>query len=972
MTSTQATSLFSGLRLLTHCVAFTLVAVCFADAVPAQSLKANSADGQAIWIETEHPVVRTLAELRRLQDEVGQIAFEVDLQAQLSFASRYWDVFFIQDGDLPSMVRCSDAASTLLCTQPFGKWLRIRGLVYANRPEIALVSFELLPESQPVQSLRLNGVPKPSNLPRDRVVEMPCRLLEVLDKVNQSFLFAELNKDIVELQVEDLLSPQQYLAVEVQAEALVKGTMSPKFDWTRFAQCAIRMMGQEQLTIGTNSVATRRLSPKTQIEGPVLFTDSHQQIVVGDSTGAWRVETRFAEHLKPGQIVTVRGHPYSSDKGQTTTNQHLQASHMSMVREVQLAASVDLSVGSWEQAKQLPSRVSLEAVVVGQSVNDGIRTYHMRSANKHFTTYVNEESESRELFRVGDRIRVIGTPLVDTSVDKQAIERLKLYVTKPGDTQFVSAPFLLSLSHLVWATSIGTLLVGIAFSWNWLLHRQVSERTQGLKKLSSHLRMSFDAISEAVLITDADRRLSIWNRQFEQLFGESPVEHQPIDVPLGILRKRLTDPTVFAPLLRAGEAHSGEPVSATLTLDNPTQVVRAFVSSIVDIDGTYHGHLYTFEDVTEKERLEAELFQSQKMEAIGQLSGGVAHDFNNLLTIISSNLALIKFLDSPAALEYVNAAETAVKRAAELTQQLLDFSRRSRLEIQVVDLNDLIGRIGMLLRRTFDRSISLQIEQCSAPLYACVDVNRLEQVLINICINARDAIKGRVGRITLRVAPAVEDISSHECFARIEIEDNGCGMSREVKSRIFDPFFTTKKIGEGTGLGLSMAQGVIEQLGGRISCRSQPDVGTCFCIDLPLTEPSESDFDKPFSPIAGCHRSLRILLVDDEMMVRNAGQALLKGLGHLPTVAAGGQQAIALLEKEAFDVVLLDLTMPTMSGKEAYVEIHKRWPELPVAICTGYYLDLNTWNNDCAIGPPKIITKPYSVESLSNYLQSLA
>ncbi len=155
-----------------------------------------------------------------------------------------------------------------------------------------------------------------------------------------------------------------------------------------------------------------------------------------------------------------------------------------------------------------------------------------------------------------------------------------------------------------------------------------------------------------------------------------------------------------------------------------------------------------------------------------------------------------------------------MRRAAELTQQLLDFSRRSKLEIQVVNVNDIVSRIGGLLRRTFDHSVSLQIELCSTPLFVCIDINRIEQVLINICINARDAIKVSQGKDH---RPRIADLQRRrgdEAYACIEIEDNGCGMSRDVQARIFDPFFTTKKPGEGTGLGLSMAQGVIEQLGG--------------------------------------------------------------------------------------------------------------------------------------------------------------
>lgn len=943
-----------------------LLAIGFASPLRAQSSHASSSiDGQALWAKTKYPVVRTLAELRRLQGEVGKQDFEVDLQAQLSFAAHYWNVFFIQDGDIPAMVMCTDAATSILCNQPMGKWLRIRGLVYSGQPSITLVGLELLPESRSIEALRLEEVPTNKTLPLDRMVEMPCRLLEVLDKLDQSSLCAEVNQKFIELHVERFLTSEQYVAVAAQLNALATGTLSPKHEWTKITDCALRMMDTGQLKILDPQPEDREADLHASLEGQVLFSDDKGQVVVGGDD-IWRVDTRFAEHLKPGTNVVVWG-----NLTLPTSTRQLQAQRIKMVDEGQLATSVNFSVGAWEQAKTLPQRVSLEAVVLQQVSDSGLRTYRMRSGNKKFTAIVNEKSDARELYRIGDRIRLTGAPLVDAALPSQAIDHLKLYVIDPKDTQFVSAPVQLSMVHLGGATGLASMLVAVAFSWTWLLRRQVNERTIGLKKVTSHLRMSFDTINEAVLVTDAQRRLCAWNRQFELLFGDSPVENQSIDLPLSAIRRRLQDPGVLAPILRAGETKLAEPVSVTLVLENPAQVVNAFVAGIIDSDGTYHGHLYMFDDVTEKQRLESELIQSQKMEAIGQLSGGVAHDFNNLLTIVSSNLALIRFTESASALEYVDSAETAVRRAAELTQQLLDFSRRSNLEIQVVNLNDLVGRIGMLLKRTFDRSVSLQIELCSSPLMACIDINRIEQVLINICINARDALRGRNGKIIVRVSPAPEDGSGKEPCARIEIEDNGCGMSREVQARIFDPFFTTKKTGEGTGLGLSMAQGVVEQLGGRIYCDSKPDVGTRFRIELPLTELSDSSLDSPPALNTESGKKLRVLLVDDELMVRNACQALLRGLGHDVAVAASGQEALAKLEVESFDVVLLDLTMPTMSGKEAYLEIHARWPEVQVAICTGYFVDNQSWNADCDLAPPKIISKPYSVESLSNYLNSI-
>lgn len=932
----------------------------------AHSQELRSTEGAGLWSETDHPVVHSLAELRRMQREVGQLSFEVDLQAQLTFAARYWNVFFIQDGDVPAMVKCTDAASAILNTQPMGKCLRIRGLVYQGQPTITLVGFELLQDVVPIQPLRLERVPKQDELPLDRVVELPCRLLEVLDKFNTTFLFAEVNKEVIELHVESSLSAEQYAAVEAQAEAIAVGTLSPKHEWVYIANSAIRMLRPEQLRLANNASLKVSGAPRASIQGQVLYTDNMGLVVISGSEEPWRISTRFAEHLTPGLDVIVWGNVLAPFKSHQLESQRIRTAG-----EGTLPVPVALSVGAWEQVRRLPGRVTLEAVVESQSVENGLRHYRMRSANKHFTALVNEESGPRGTVRAGDRIRLTGTPLIDATRAKQSADRLKLYVINPDGVQFVSAPLQLSMAQYAWAISFGSILVAAVFSWNWLLHRKVNARTKGLKKLSSHLKMSFDAINEALLVTDAHRRLSTWNRQFERLFGECPAENQSIDAPLNVIRKRLQDPSVFTPILRAGETQSTEPVSVTLTLENPTQVVRAFVAGIIDNEGTYHGHLYTFDDVTETQRLENELIQSQKMEAIGQLSGGVAHDFNNLLTIVSSNLALIKFTDSPAAIEFVNAAESAVRRAAELTQQLLDFSRRSKLEIQVVNLNELVGRIGTLLRRTIDRSVSLQIELCSTPLMACIDINRIEQVLINICINARDAMKGRNGKITVRVSP-LGDNGSEQPFARVEIEDNGCGMSREVQSRIFDPFFTTKKPGEGTGLGLSMAQGVVEQLGGRIYCYSKPDVGTRFRIELPLTEQSDSKSTVPPAVTTDSGRSLRVLLVDDELMVRTAGQALLRGLGHLPDVASSGQEALAKLETDSFDVVLLDLTMPTMSGRDAYETIHQRWPELPVAICTGYHVDLQTWNTECSFAPPKIIAKPYSVESLTSFLHSLA
>jgi PAS domain S-box-containing protein len=597
----------------------------------------------------------------------------------------------------------------------------------------------------------------------------------------------------------------------------------------------------------------------------------------------------------------------------------------------------------------------------------------LESQGTEFFARIPVSSEDILALRIGDQVRVTGAPLVAAhgSAASHVGSRVTLYSASPADVEFLGAAAQ-SNSYITTGILAVLTILGAVMVWNWSLRRQVQSRTTQLNEASTHLRTAFEAVREGVLVNDRNCRVTGFNREFVRLFGFQPIEGQMVTAALRTIELQLVDRHVFASLQHSAFEKGDRSVTAVLELRSPGLTLHAFSSPIVDADGISHGNLWTFEDVTEKLRFESELLQAQKMDAIGQLSGGIAHDFNNLLTIIRSSITLIDLSISSGQSwhEYTNAAETAVDRAAELTQHLLDFSRKSRLDLRLIEVNPFIERVCMLVRRSMDCTVELNVRLLDEPANITVDVTRLEQVLINLCINARDALPEKGGEIRLELSKR----SNHRLgnVVVIAVEDNGIGMSAELCQRIFEPFFTTKKPGHGTGLGLAMAHGVVEQLGGSIACDSEPGRGTRFEIVLPASDASIVTNVAETLPVRSDSSPLRVLLVDDEVLVRESGQAILESLGHSTLTAANGREALdMLLSGCEFDLIMLDLTMPEMSGKETFFEIRSRWPSLPVAICSGYSLDTQLWLTDDMENPPTVIPKPYRRKDLGLHLQSL-
>jgi len=388
-------------------------------------------------------------------------------------------------------------------------------------------------------------------------------------------------------------------------------------------------------------------------------------------------------------------------------------------------------------------------------------------------------------------------------------------------------------------------------------------------------------------------------------------------------------------------------------------------------DDEYNHWVAILRDTTERRRLEAQLRESQKMDAIGRLAGGIAHDFNNLLTVIHGNAELLRDsqLDPDTAFELVEDIRGASERAAGLVRQLLTFGRRQQAKPEVVDLNIVVNEMAGLLRRLLGERIAIVANMAPTVVRTRVDRSQLEQVIMNLAVNARDAMPGG-GTLTIStsIGSEVSTGLAPVQLARLLVADTGSGMTPEVRARIFEPFFTTKGPGKGTGLGLATVYGIVKQSGGQIGVDSAVGVGTAFRVELPWCD------DQPGSSASmqftvnqttrdrqiGCGRS--ILLVEDEPAVRKLAKSALESCGYSVTEAHDGEAAIGPFETGlAIELLITDLTMPGMGGRELAAQIRSSRPEVGVVFISGYAPDAS-WLND--VPGAVFLAKPFTPTEL--------
>jgi two-component system, cell cycle sensor histidine kinase and response regulator CckA len=394
-------------------------------------------------------------------------------------------------------------------------------------------------------------------------------------------------------------------------------------------------------------------------------------------------------------------------------------------------------------------------------------------------------------------------------------------------------------------------------------------------------------------------------------------------------------------------------------------------------DGEIIGALSVTRDVTERKRLEEQLRQSQKMEAVGRLAGGVAHDFNNLLTGIIGYADLLRAGLPPESGLQADAEEVrkAAERAASLTRQLLAFSRRQVLQPQILSLNEAVGEMERMLRRLIGEDVELVTER--APDLGAVeaDPGQIEQVIANLVVNARDAMPAG-GRLVVRTAnvevnghPPTEPQMRSGSYVLLSVSDSGTGMDGETQARMFEPFFTTKEVGKGTGLGLATVYGIVKQSGGYIWVTSAPGAGSTFDIYLPRAERPAADAPpRPAGPRARTG-SERVLVVEDERLVRELIARNLAERGYEVVTAANGAEALELAgaREEGIDLLLTDVVMPELGGPELAARLTAHRPHLKVVYMTGYAERAVAGE----LAPWPLLQKPFDVGTLAEAVRDV-
>lgn len=529
-----------------------------------------------------------------------------------------------------------------------------------------------------------------------------------------------------------------------------------------------------------------------------------------------------------------------------------------------------------------------------------------------------------------------------------------------------------------------------------LLLRQANDNIEQLKIVQQEVEQSLfhsesrrqtliESMSEGVGLVDVDERFVFTNQAAEKIFGVGPgrlVGACLLDF-LDEDNRRLVESQTRLRL-------SGHTSSYDIRVQRPDgeqREVMVTASPLYDRDGGARQILGVFQDVTEmkkaqqeKARLQAQLAHSEKMEAIGRLAGGLAHDFNNLLTGIKgyTHLLLRQLAEDHPGRREVREIDKIADRAGALTQQLLAFSRKQAISPAIVDLNKLIDNSQDMLKQLIGEDIELIVQRRENLGSVYVDPNQLDRVLVNLCVNSRDAMP-RGGRLQIitdeatvngRVKELARELPSGE-YVTLSVVDTGVGMDEETRQRIFEPFFTTKTDGKGTGLGLATVYGIVKQSRGYICCRSTPNQGSTFTIYLPKVaqEKASNQAAKPNESAGGKET---ILLVEDEELVRALAGKALSLHGYQVLVADSGPAALEQFRRlaESIDLVLTDVVMPKMDGREMTDQMREIDPRLKVLFMSGYSSEIVS-HYGVQAERMDFLAKPFTIEELLGKVRSV-
>jgi PAS domain S-box-containing protein len=686
---------------------------------------------------------------------------------------------------------------------------------------------------------------------------------------------------------------------------------------------------------------------RVHVRGRVTLQWPGRTLCIQDATQGLCAQTAQTTQLRMGDVVDVAGFPAGGGFTPTMTDASFR-----LAGSGQPVTPVPVTAAQALRGDRDSALVQLEGQFIGQDNTAPQPRMALRSGNTLFAAILPTSTAGVPAPHLteGSKLRITGICSVEIDAQQMALGEgvtlpasFRILLRSPGDIAVIEAPSWWNREHALAAIAVLAAVALSVFAWVLLLRKRVDEQTGAIALEKERYRSLVDHAPDIVFASGLDGNLTSVNPAAELLLGytqEEMLGRRIWDLIPAAQREAVGDHTRR---LMAGES-PGPLECEVRTKDGGMRIVEVNLS-VMRKNGkpvTVHGIL---RDATERRRLEEQLLQAQKLEAIGRLAGGVAHDFNNLLTVINgySDMFLKDLAEDDPRRPGLEEIRDAGECASAITKQLLTFGQRQISSPRPLDLNALIRGAERMLQRLIDEEIRLETDLDPALDPVQADPGQMNQLLLNLSVNARDAMPDG-GRLVIATANARFDSENAPpgcqpgAYVKLTVADTGAGMDEETMRHLFEPFFTTKPSGLGTGLGLATVYAIVKQGGGSIRVASEPGKGCRFEIHLPCaTGPAEPVAPPAFELDAG-QRDLTVLVVEDQDSVRRLASHTLHGCGCRVLEAASGDEALRLAEavQGGCHLVVTDVVMPGMSGKALADQLRARWPEIKVLFMSGY------------------------------------
>lgn len=708
--------------------------------------------------------------------------------------------------------------------------------------------------------------------------------------------------------------------------------------------------------------------------GVVTYVSKNGMFFEDRSAGTWLTLRTPMSRVSPGSVIDAIGYRETGTIGSALD-----------LRVCRVNGSGDLPSPGLVQADKLTAdqhesrRVLTQGKLTSFSHRGGVAKLEMSANGKKFLVHIPSAVEKLSTLNLdtATHLTIAGTATF-ASHSSAGDADFRIYSPSFSDVEVTKRRTLWSNTKVLQGIGLASLVIGFSLFWTYKYRRSNARNERDLESLAAQLRSSFESIHDGIIIVDHDNKIVTANQMARAFFDVSLDMGFPCSEFEAKLATQLPSDDFISTWRRLNRDHSAT-TECEIEISLPTnRLLEVFTSPVKDTDGNAVARVWAFHDVTEKRRLQDSLLHSQKQEAIGRLAGGIAHDFNNLLTGITGNLFVAR-MDGSKTIEEMreslDAADGASRRAAKLVSKLLGFSRKTRLDMQVANCNTILRRMEPLVRPSIPSNTDLEFQLANNLPNVLADPIQLEQVLLNICLNARDAIiesesASESGSILIKTWS--EMVGDQMC-AVVSIQDNGCGIPAELSDKVFEPFFTTK-IGSGTGLGLAMSEGIVHQHNGTLQFETTPGEGTEFRVILPVTTQRDRFDQATQADVMSSLRGRRILVVEDDSIVRGVFVRMLESEKATTFSVSSGEEAKEFLSEvhgDEIEVVLLDWKMPGIGGKETLRWIKRSLPHIPVAICSGFVSNYDDMQLESNVAPDVVIQKPFLGPELMDALKRL-